>query len=109
MTAPAIAGKLVSPRTWAKAAKVGHWGYFYENTWLDLYLTGTSEGFALLEDGRIIDIAVADVHSRDFTFFRRLVTVADGAGAEELDRAFPDRTGKGRHDRRRPGAAATRR
>lgn len=30
---------MVNPQTWANAVKPGQWGYFYEDTCLDLYLT----------------------------------------------------------------------
>jgi hypothetical protein len=32
-------GKFVSPQAFANAVSPGQWGYFYESTWLDLYLT----------------------------------------------------------------------
>ena len=32
-------GKFVSPQAFANAVSAGTWGYFYESTWLDLYLT----------------------------------------------------------------------
>ncbi len=38
-TACLINGRLVNARTFAKAIRPGTWGYFYEDTWLDLYTT----------------------------------------------------------------------
>ena len=59
MTAPSIAGKLVSPRTWANAVKVGQWGYFYENTWLDLHLTPEYElGEVIRHDAQLKTITL---------------------------------------------------
>ncbi len=38
-TACMINGKLVNEKTYANALKPGRWGYFYEDTWLNMYHT----------------------------------------------------------------------